>query len=554
MEPKCESETAAYISNQTISVIRKVGPHKVYVVVSDNAPNMQAAWELITLEFPHISCVGCGAHCVDLLIEDIMKLKSLFKIFKMGKIIVKTLKKVIPKAHFKKWQEEQQKRTGKNCITLKIPSETRFAGVVIFLNALILNKDPIQQTVVMTEVSNYVSRGMRSIALDDVNFWRKAEAWLLVLKPLARAIALIESDSSKLSDVPELFHFVLVDIRAALLSSPLQKHQRRIEKFIAERKDFTLKPIHFAANILDPRYKGKHLSRDEKSLGLDVIEQFCDHLNLDRAEVMANLAQFRMGTGLWARQSVIDSSKSLDPAVWWQGHCADEALTPIASRLLLMPASSASNERVWSNFGWTHSDKRNRLKNDKVAKEVSVRMNTHLIDTEALEFKNKMKKKLKLLRPVLPIAEDTDENVEREDTGNDSGSENESDFDYDSSEGEDFDDEDWEMMSSDEELFVPDPEMPAEQSANISRPLTRRQNTSEGDSVPRPADNDVPNRSSRVLRNQDVQQNVDEQPSTSTSASGVDTRRPKRRSNEDSDSSITRGLRSKRLSGPSHQR
>ena len=44
----------------------------------------------------------------------------------------------------------------------------------------------------------------------------------------------------------------------------------------------------------------------------------------------------------------------------------------IASKLMLIPTSSATAERNWSHFGFIHNLKRNRLTNEHIFKLVSV--------------------------------------------------------------------------------------------------------------------------------------------------------------------------------------
>jgi hypothetical protein len=55
-------------------------------------------------------------------------------------------------------------------------------------------------------------------------------------------------------------------------------------------------------------------------------------------------------------------------------------LAEIAIRMLTIPTSSASSERVWSIFSFIHSKRRNRLQNQKVEKLVFIYMNATLLD------------------------------------------------------------------------------------------------------------------------------------------------------------------------------
>ena len=108
-------------------------------------------------------------------------------------------------------------------------------------------------------------------------------------------------------------------------------------------------------------------------------------------QVVRNYAEFRTKTGFFSRQAVMTSANHLQPAIWWQAHCADEPLCPIASRLLILTPTSASTEGIWSAFGYCHTKTRNRLKNVKVAKEVIVKVNLQYSKYNSC-FKKKKKK------------------------------------------------------------------------------------------------------------------------------------------------------------------
>ena len=87
-----ERETGEYLANHAISIIREKGSDKFLLVVSDNASNMKKIWRLFKREFPHITAVGCGAHCLDLVVKDIVKFPGLLKHFTEVKMVVRTFK------------------------------------------------------------------------------------------------------------------------------------------------------------------------------------------------------------------------------------------------------------------------------------------------------------------------------------------------------------------------------------------------------------------------------------------------------------------------------
>lgn len=51
-----------------------LGSQKLVAVVTDNAPNMKAGWNLLSKKYPWIIFEGCKAHGIDLAARDICKL------------------------------------------------------------------------------------------------------------------------------------------------------------------------------------------------------------------------------------------------------------------------------------------------------------------------------------------------------------------------------------------------------------------------------------------------------------------------------------------------
>lgn len=102
----------------------QLGPDKVIQVCTDNASVCKAAGAIIQEKHPHITWTGCGAHCLDLLLEDIGKLPWVASVIQEGKALVKFITN-----HHKSlalYREHSEK-------ALLKPGETRFATSFIML-------------------------------------------------------------------------------------------------------------------------------------------------------------------------------------------------------------------------------------------------------------------------------------------------------------------------------------------------------------------------------------------------------------------------------------
>ena len=108
------------------------------------------------------------------------------------------------------------------------------------------------------------------------------------------------------------------------------------------------------------------------NLSDEQLNEATEYLTTDSDTATASLIALDAKTALFPPMYFTEQARSLPPVVWWQGvkkyvssDLADRAIT-----LLSCPPSSASIERVFSNFGVIHSKMRNRLGNKKAPKLV----------------------------------------------------------------------------------------------------------------------------------------------------------------------------------------
>ncbi|XP_037505903.1 uncharacterized protein LOC119382269 [Rhipicephalus sanguineus] len=131
--------TAAYMTEEICAVMESVGSSKVKALVTDNASNMKAAWALVIERFPHVTAIGCAAHSLNLLMNDLLTLGTIHDVHKQAKDIIKYVKQThVVLATFK---ERQESKYGKNMsCSLKLPSKTRWSGVCLSFESLLKNK------------------------------------------------------------------------------------------------------------------------------------------------------------------------------------------------------------------------------------------------------------------------------------------------------------------------------------------------------------------------------------------------------------------------------
>lgn len=154
------------------------------------------------------------------------------------------------------------------------------------------------------------------------------------------------------------------------------------------RKKQTVKTIHLAACLLNPRSQGSELSNREKMQAMEYVNKTAKKINLNENEIMQQLASYRAREGMWSSTIIWTSADSMKPSLWWKGFYQGTSLGFIATRILSAPATSAATERSFSTFGWIHDKKRNRLTAERAGKITYLSYNWKLLNRNNTEQKS----------------------------------------------------------------------------------------------------------------------------------------------------------------------
>lgn len=100
------------------------GPGNIVAIVSDNAYNMQSMKKMVKVKYEHIEILGCVAHGLNLLLNDINKLEVFDGSFDIAKSIVKEINGSNMKlAKFTLLRKNE-------CKSLKYYTPTRYANLL----------------------------------------------------------------------------------------------------------------------------------------------------------------------------------------------------------------------------------------------------------------------------------------------------------------------------------------------------------------------------------------------------------------------------------------
>ncbi|KAJ8555053.1 hypothetical protein ON010_g9429 [Phytophthora cinnamomi] len=320
-----DTQSGEYIAELNLDIAHEVDCSRktwfCYGCFDRNAKAMVAAWKI--LEKNGISCTGCRAHTLNLLLEDVAKLlpvKTL--VHKVTRIAVFFLTRPKLLARFEEERAVIFQRHSDSAFnnTLSLPTATR-----------------------CTKKDYEVVEGF---LLDD-DFWKNGRFVLKLLGPKIKKIGLLEANSSSAGMVYWCF--------ADLLKKPvycqpsfMSDTAATIMKLIVERWNFVHTDA-MAVAFFDPTKDPNDFVDDAKAIALEHIKDIGARMGYDKAkQVLAyqeasRFVNQKLDRRLEGRQMEGHDMASLD---WW-GYYRDKypKLFDIARRVFTMPTSSAAAER-----------------------------------------------------------------------------------------------------------------------------------------------------------------------------------------------------------------
>ena len=89
-------------------------------------------------------------------------------------------------------------------------------------------------------------------------------------------------------------------------------------KSLSKRNDMTLKDVHYAAHIRDPKFNGESLRSDERIQKTEFIHKAATRKcgTKHSAEVTAEHAEYRNRKGFFGKVLVLKSASVTDATVW----------------------------------------------------------------------------------------------------------------------------------------------------------------------------------------------------------------------------------------------
>lgn len=126
-----------------------------------------------------------------------------------------------------------------------------------------------------------------------------------------------------------------------------------------------LNTVTMTANYFHPIYRGKKLDDEQ----LKAVKSYIFN-ELD-ADALESCREFTKDEGVFA--SMKQKNITLPKTFWhYAADMGHEKLSEFAMKFVMIPASTAQLERLFSNWSYVHNDIRNRLSDETSKKLVSV--------------------------------------------------------------------------------------------------------------------------------------------------------------------------------------
>jgi len=140
---------------------------------------------------------------------------------------------------------------------------SRWGSFIHCVESIVKNKHGLQALAINDEAKDVLDSSIKKTILSEV-FWEHASGYVNVLKPVADAILKLEGDDTCLSQVLQVMSDISRAININVESPFLMSEKESLKKIIIERRKFLVKKVHLAADLLDPKYNGCHLSGEER--------------------------------------------------------------------------------------------------------------------------------------------------------------------------------------------------------------------------------------------------------------------------------------------------
>jgi hypothetical protein len=231
--------------------IEEIGKDKVVQVVTDNGANYKAAGKLLMERIPSLFWSPCAAHCLDLMLEDIGKLKEFKKPITRARRVTTFIYR-----HGRILSAMREKTGGADLVR---PAATRFATSFLTLKSLHKHRDALKALFVSEAwTSNKLAKTSAGMNVHDIvlstEFWNSVEDCLRASAPLLIVLRVVDGDEKPaMPEVAALMNHAKEKIKLSFAIETKKTLLKRIIEIIEKRWVNQMEhPLYGAALYLNP--------------------------------------------------------------------------------------------------------------------------------------------------------------------------------------------------------------------------------------------------------------------------------------------------------------
>lgn len=342
-------KTASYcasLAEQAMSLAETKFKCKVRGVVTDNEKKMEVMRKELQENNDSLHVYGCSSHLLNLLGDELSPNQITSQVVEVNK-------------YFRNHHRASallSEYTSQGAVKPQLIGATRWNSQRTAIDTFLKNRPFF--LMITAQHEDLIEQRIRNL-INNIGLYREAKNLLDNLTPVASALDRLQSDTTSIADACDTWLGLL---REDCLQPHIAKVQKRFKQAIT--------PTHFLAYCLHPNYRGEHLSSEQVQVAHDL-------LLTKNPELFPHFCCFQSEEKPFLKSMFHTSCVTkVDPCVWWKtakktSKDLNGELCDLASVLLKLPSSSASIERIFSNFGAIQTKLRNRLGLEKAAKLVT---------------------------------------------------------------------------------------------------------------------------------------------------------------------------------------
>ncbi|WVZ58925.1 hypothetical protein U9M48_009143 [Paspalum notatum var. saurae] len=368
--------------------IEGIAKENVVQVITDNGANYKAVGRILMDRIPSLFWSPCAAHCLDLMLEDIAKLKEFKKPIARARRITTFIYR-----HGIILSLMREKTGGADLVR---PAATRFATTFLTLKSLHKHREALKALFVSEEWngSNLSKSGAGAEVHDIVlsmEFWNKVEDCHRASAPLLIVLRVVDGDEKPA--MPEVA--ALMKHAKEKISQSFAIASKKIIEIIEGRWVKQMDhPLYGAALYLNPGKLHPLIREDDdatvgqlRGCFLDVLARMVDDQET-RDKIDAQSLDYEALRGeAFSNKMAKKNLETMSPLDWWRSYGGRAIeIQRFARHIVSLCASSSSCERNWSTFEFIHTKKRNRF------------LHKRLNDTVFVFYNRKMKTRFQMTR------------------------------------------------------------------------------------------------------------------------------------------------------------